>query len=80
MRELRNVACNHIIEENDALQSKVLSTSNDSGVFIMKEDFARGFDIKFSRDAYVIIFNEKSRFKASLLEQMVGRANRSQGV
>ena len=62
------------------MQSKVLSTSIDSGVFIMKEDFARGFDIKFSCDAYVIIFNEKSRFKASLLEQMVGRANRSQGV
>ena len=46
----------------------------------MREEFARGFDIRFSTEAYVVIFNERSKFKASMLEQMVGRANRSQGV
>ena len=46
----------------------------------MREEFARGFDIKFPCEAYVAIFNERSKFKASILQQMVGRANRSQGV
>ena len=46
----------------------------------MREEFARGFDIRFSTEAYVVIFNERSKFKASMLEQMVGRANRTQGV
>ena len=46
----------------------------------MRELFARGFDIKFASDAFVVIFNEASKFKASMIKQMVGRANRSQGV
>ena len=46
----------------------------------MKEEFARGFDIKFASDAFVCIFNEMCKFKASLIRQMVGRANRSQGI
>ena len=46
----------------------------------MKEEFARGFDIKFASDAFVCIFNERCKFKASLIRQMVGRANRTQGI
>ena len=69
-----------ILDEDDALASRSLSEGVDKGVLIMKEEFARGFDIRFAREAYVVIFNERSYFKASTLEQMVGRANRTQGV
>ena len=80
MRKLDDVPCNLIIDENDALDSRSLSDGTDKGVLIMKQEFARGFDIRFAVAAYVVIFNERSYFKASTLEQMVGRANRTQGV
>ena len=69
-----------ILDEEDALASRSLSEGVDKGVLIMKEEFARGFDIRFAREAYVVIFNERSYFKASMIEQMVGRANRTQGT
>ena len=80
VRKLDGVSCNLILDEDDALASRSLSDGADKGVLIMKEEFARGFDIRFAREAYVVIFNERSYFKASTLEQMVGRANRTQGV
>ena len=45
----------------------MLSDGNDRGVLIMREEFARGFDIKFPCEAYVAIFNERSKFKASII-------------
>ena len=80
VRKLDTVGCNLILDEDDALDSKRVSDGSDKGVFIMKEEFARGFDIRFACEAYVVIFNERSYFKASMIEQMVGRANRTQGT
>ena len=57
-----------------------MSDGNNKAVIIMKEEFARGFDIKFACDAFVAIFNDRCKFKGSLIKQMVGRANRSQGI
>ena len=44
-----------------------MSDGNNKGVLIMKEEFARGFDIKFATDAYVAIFNDRCKFKGSLI-------------
>ena len=77
---IADVSCFKIVSEEDATQSRLMSDTNNRGVIIMREEFARGFDIKFASDAFVCIFNEKHKFKASMIKQMVGRANRSQGI
>ena len=51
-----------------------------NGLYVLQEKFACGFDLKFSRNAYVVVYAERCHFSASMIKQMVGRANRAQGV
>ena len=57
-----------------------MATSVASGVYVFKSEFARGFDMKFSKDAFVVVLSIENKIRASVIEQMVGRANRAQGT
>ena len=50
------------------------------GFWGLQEKFARGFDLKFAMNAFVLIFSNNCYYYASTIRQMVGRANRAQGV
>ena len=51
-----------------------------NGVYVLKDNFARGFDLKFAINAYVYIYAGECVYSASTIRQMVGRANRAQGA
>lgn len=54
--------------------------NTDQGVLVLDQSYARGYDIKLSKDAFVhILANDKS-LKPAEAEQMAGRGTRMQGV
>ena len=64
----------------DAMGAKTDASMVKNGLYILQEKFARGFDLKFAMNAYVLVFSNNSYYFASTIRQMVGRANRAQGV
>ena len=50
------------------------------GVFLLSRRFARGFDLKFATDAFVVVLSLQNDVPASEIEQMIGRASRCNGV
>ena len=64
----------------DAMGTKTDASMVKNGLYILQEKFARGFDLKFAMNAYVLVFSNNCYYYASTIRQMVGRANRAQGV
>ena len=62
------------------MSSKADANVMKNGVYILKENFARGFDLKFAVNAHVIVYAGDCIYSASTIRQMVGRANRAQGI
>ena len=50
-----------------------------SGVYFVARDFARGFDFKLAKDAYVMIVSQKEGIALSEIKQMIGRGSRAFG-
>ena len=50
------------------------------GVFVLPEALGRGFDLKFSTDAHVIVCDPTNHFKCDQIKQMIGRSSRSQNI
>ena len=69
-----------IESEQEAYMNLSRASGFERGVIICSVKYARGFDIKFTKTAAVLILSIKLSFKASVIRQMVGRANRSQGL
>lgn len=51
----------------------------DRGVYVLDPQFARGYDLKLSKDAAVLIMQYRNGFPLSVVKQMVGRGCRSFG-
>ena len=66
--------------DDDALSLALQTKTKAKGVYIMSEQLARGFDMKFAKEAFVLIYARDFYYDSSVIEQMVGRANRHQGV
>jgi len=49
------------------------------GVFLVKEEYARGWDSKLQEDAVVLVYDPKEAFSLSTVVQMAGRGNRRKG-
>lgn len=76
----KQVPFNIIEDEEAAMTIGIEAEQFTKGVFVMKEAFSHGFDLKFGCASYVIVFSEDFYFKSSTIRQMIGRANRTQGV
>lgn len=50
------------------------------GVFVLPVALGRGFDLKFSTDAHVIVCDPENNFKSDQIKQMIGRSSRSQNT
>ena len=50
------------------------------GIYVLHRDFARGYDIKFGKDAFVAILSENCAIRGSEIRQMIGRGSRTQGI
>ena len=74
--EQDNLLFNHLKTEEEAAQQKNYSTNISHGVYLLRRRFARGFDIKFAKDAFVVVLALKNDVRASEIEQMIGRASR----
>ena len=75
-----NLLYNHIYTEDEAAQQKNVATNISKGVFLLRRRYARGFDLKFAQDAIVVVLALENDVRASEIEQMIGRASRSNGV
>ena len=75
-----SVIFNRISNGADACQQKNFAVNTEKGVFLLDRRFARGFDLKFATDAFVVVLALKNDVRASEIEQMIGRASRCNGV
>ena len=80
IRQEDRVVFNHIQEEEEAAQQKNFVVNFKDGVFLLSRRFARGFDLKFATDAFVVVLSLQNNIRASEIEQMIGRASRCNGV
>ena len=64
----------------EAMGAKSDSSMVKNGLYVLQEKFARGFDLKFAMNAFVLVFSNNCYYYASTIRQMVGRANRAQGT
>ena len=78
--ECPDLPCCYFSEASDAMGSKADAHVMTNGVYILKDTFARGFDLKFAVNAHVIVYAAECIYSASTIKQMVGRANRAQGI
>ena len=46
----------------------------------MEQSFIYGFDLKFAKNAFVVVLSKDCTFSAGEITQMVGRANRASGA
>ena len=77
--EVRNKPYVYILKEDDAMAERIKHNNTDQGVLVLHWSYARGYDIKLSKDAFVhILANDKS-LKPAEAEQMAGRGTRMQG-
>ena len=67
-------------EAKDAMGSKADANVMQNGIYVLRDNFARGFDLKFAVNAFVYVYAAECVYSASTIRQMVGRANRAQGV
>ena len=54
-----------------------------SGVWFVSPAFSRGYDLKFGKDAFVIVVDSikpEKKFNLTQVQQMVGRGSRSFGI
>ena len=72
--------CCYFTDPYEAMGAKSDSSMVKNGLYVLQEKFARGFDLKFAMNAYVLVFSNDCYYYASTIRQMVGRANRAQGV
>ena len=79
-KEEPDVNCCYFTDPYDAMGAKTDANVIQNGLYILQEKFARGFDLKFAMNAHVVIYADKCLFSASTVRQMVGRANRAQGI
>ena len=66
---------------NDALNAAVQQGSSRRiarGVFLLDRGLARGYDLKFAKDAFVIVLSQDGRIPWSECNQMIGRSARLQ--
>ena len=79
-REMQDLNVLHFTDPYDAMGAKTDASMVTNGLYILQEKFACGFDLKFARNAHVVVFSDRSHYSASMIRQMVGRANRAQGT
>ena len=59
---------------------RITSTGIDKGIYILNLIFGRGYDLKFAKDAFVMVLDEKITLNSTEAIQLLGRGNRSKGA
>ena len=70
-----------IIKDNEsAVKARVMGHNVSKGVYFIEMDMMRGYNLKLTVDARVIICDTVGSLNMTQVEQMAGRASRSQNI
>mgnify|MGYP003336363124 CR=1 FL=1 len=62
------------------MEERATNLDRPNGIYVIHKKYARGFDMKLLKDAFVMILSIKINLPWSVVNQMVGRGCRSFGV
>ena len=79
-QQLKSVPFLYVDNHDQAIEQMHASNELTTGVYVLHRDYARGYDIKFGKDAFVAILSENSSIRGSEVRQMIGRGSRTQGI
>lgn len=51
--------------------------TKSTGIYILPVELGRGFDLKFTKDAFVFVVDRKGTVGLAEAEQMIGRSSRT---
>ena len=64
----KNIKFYYLERAEEALEAAIGTATIKSGLFVLKSEFARGYDIRFACGAYVCIYSEDRFFSPSTIE------------
>ena len=69
-----------INKDRAAMEMRATNINRTNGIYVLHRKYARGFDMKLAKDAFVMILSIEKNLPWSVVNQMVGRGCRSFGV
>ena len=69
-----------VSDHEAALRARQLAMKQNTGVYYIQMDMMRGYNLKLTADARVIICDTVGSLNLTQVEQMAGRASRSQNI